>query len=82
MRKYRIRVLDFVHAICGWIVFVVYALCSSDVQRCLFPDGGENGKVLVENLPLAVGAAVSFLFALFPTRRRGIGYADAGNQKK
>ncbi|KAH7572009.1 hypothetical protein ACOSP7_014986 [Xanthoceras sorbifolium] len=76
LAKYRIRLIDFVHAFCSWLVFMVCATSSSDVQRCFFSDPSDNGKALMMNLPLAVGAAVSFLFMLFPTRRRGIGYVD------
>ncbi|TXG65644.1 hypothetical protein EZV62_006919 [Acer yangbiense] len=76
LTNYRIRFIDFVHAFCSWLVFMVYAMCSSDVMRCFYPHPSDNVNVLMMNLPLAVGDAVSFLFMLFPTRRRGIGYAD------
>ncbi|KAK2640564.1 hypothetical protein Ddye_028359 [Dipteronia dyeriana] len=76
--KYRIQPIDFVHAFCSWLVFVVYAMCSSDVMRCFYPRPSDNVNVLMMNLPLAVGSAMSFLFMLFPTKRRGIGYADKG----
>ncbi|KAK1582545.1 hypothetical protein Q3G72_016112 [Acer saccharum] len=82
LAKYRIRLIDFVHAFCSWLVFIVYAMCSSDVMRCFYPHPSDNVNVLVMNLPLAVGSAVSFLFMLFPTKRRGIGYADKGTEKK
>ncbi|KAK4850294.1 hypothetical protein QYF36_005404 [Acer negundo] len=78
LAKYRIRPIDFVHAFCSWLVFMVDAMCSSDVMRCFYPHPSDNVNVLVMNLPLAVGSAVSFLFMLFPTKRRGIGYADKG----
>ncbi|KAK2640574.1 hypothetical protein Ddye_028369 [Dipteronia dyeriana] len=82
LAKYRIRFIDFVHAFCSWLVFMVYAMCSSDVMRCFYPHPSDNVNVLMMNLPLAVGGAVSFLFMLFPTKRRGIGYADKGTKKK
>ncbi|KAK0602126.1 hypothetical protein LWI29_030571 [Acer saccharum] len=82
LTNYRIRFIDFVHAFCSWLVFMVYAMCSSDVMRCFYPHPSDNVNVLMVNLPLAVGGAVSFLFMLFPTKRRGIGYADKGTQKK
>ncbi|TXG65643.1 hypothetical protein EZV62_006918 [Acer yangbiense] len=82
LAKYRIRFIDFVHAFCSWLVFIVYAMCSSDVMRCFYPHPSDNVNVLMVNLPLAVGGAVSFLFMLFPTKRRGIGYADKRTQKK
>ncbi|KAK3200362.1 hypothetical protein Dsin_023777 [Dipteronia sinensis] len=82
LAKYRLQFLDFVHAFCSWLVFMVYAMCSSDVLRCFYPHPSDNVNVLMMNLPLAIGGAVSFLFMLFPTRRRGIGYADKEAQKK
>ncbi|KAK3200360.1 hypothetical protein Dsin_023775 [Dipteronia sinensis] len=82
LAKYRIKPTDFIHAFCSWLVFVVYAMCSSDVMRCFYPHPSDNVNVLIMNLPLAVGGAVSFIFMLFPTNRRGIGYADKGTEKK
>ncbi|KAJ0013409.1 hypothetical protein Pint_19962 [Pistacia integerrima] len=76
LRKYRIRMKDFVHAFASLLVFLVFATSSTDVQRCFFPHAGANGNTLMMNLPLAVGAFASFLFMIFPTKRRGIGYAD------
>ncbi|KAH7527262.1 hypothetical protein ACOSP7_014981 [Xanthoceras sorbifolium] len=76
-KEYRIRFIDFVHAFSSLLVFLVFATNDSDVQNCFFPHATPNGNALMMNLPLAVGAAVSFLFMLFPTTRRGIGYADS-----
>ncbi|KAI9186613.1 hypothetical protein LWI28_019061 [Acer negundo] len=89
--KYRIRLIDFVHALSSLLVFLVFATSNSDVQRCVFPRPTANGNALMINLPLLVGGAMSFLFMLFPTKRRGIGYpkqnakpkkADTGEPKK
>ncbi|TXG65649.1 hypothetical protein EZV62_006924 [Acer yangbiense] len=73
LAKYKIQPIDYVHAFCSLLVFMVYAMCSSDVMRCFHPHPSANVNVLMMNLPLAVGSAVSFLFMLFPTKRRGIG---------
>ncbi|XP_024439153.1 protein DMP10 [Populus trichocarpa] len=43
---------------------------------------GANEKALIMNLPLGAGFLASFLFMLFPTKRRGIGYADTAPVKK
>ncbi|XP_031261584.1 protein DMP10-like [Pistacia vera] len=74
--NYKIHPKDFVHAFASLLVFLVFATSSTDVQRCFFPHAGANGNTLMMNLPLAVGAFASFLFTIFPTKRRGIGYAD------
>lgn len=57
-------------------VFLIFALSDSEVQGCLLPGDGVDENVLVMNLPLGAGVLSSFLFVLFPTTRRGIGYAD------
>ncbi|KAI9186776.1 hypothetical protein LWI28_020737 [Acer negundo] len=82
LAMYRLQFKDFVHGFCSWLVFMVYAMCSSDVLRCFYPHPSDNVNILMMNLPLAIGGAVSFLFTLFPTRRRGIGYADKEAHKK
>lgn len=74
--KYKLRLVDFVHAFMSLIVFLVFAFSSSAVQGCFFPDGGEDLRALTTNLPLGVGVLSSFMFTIFPTTRRGIGYSD------
>lgn len=64
------------HAFGSVFVFLIFALSDSDVQRCFFYEGGENLNVLMMNLPVGAGVLSTFLFVLFPTTRRGIGYAD------
>ncbi|KAK2640577.1 hypothetical protein Ddye_028372 [Dipteronia dyeriana] len=77
-----IRRIDFVHAISSLLVFLVFATNDYDVQHCFFPHATPNGNAVMMNLPLAVGAGSSFIFMLFPTTRRGIGYADSLANKK
>ncbi|KAJ1387471.1 Protein DMP [Sesbania bispinosa] len=77
--KFRIRVIDFVHAFLSLFVFLIFAISNSSVQTCLVPNEGPNESVLIMNLPLGVGVLSSFLFTIFPTTRRGIGYADMPN---
>ncbi|KAK3200368.1 hypothetical protein Dsin_023783 [Dipteronia sinensis] len=81
-KEYRIKPIDFVHAFSSLLVFLVFATNDSDVQNCFFPRATPNENALMMNLPLAVGAGASFLFMLFPTTRRGIGYADSVAHKK
>lgn len=75
LAKFRICCMDFVPAFVSLIVFLVFALSDSDVQRCYFPEAGANVNALLMNLPLGAGVLASFLFMLFPTTRRGIGIA-------
>ncbi|XP_057250097.1 protein DMP10 [Beta vulgaris subsp. vulgaris] len=78
LSKYRIMFIDFVHAFVSLVVFLVFALGDAHVLKCFLGDSADNDWVnsLLLNLPLGVGALSSFLFLLFPTNRRGIGYAD------
>ncbi|XP_011023528.1 PREDICTED: uncharacterized protein LOC105124983 isoform X2 [Populus euphratica] len=78
----RITFTDFVHAFTSLTVFLVFALSNSNVQNCFFPKAGANEKALIMNLPLGAGFLASFLFMLFPTKRRGIGYGDTAPPKK
>ncbi|XVF31279.1 hypothetical protein REPUB_Repub16aG0132100 [Reevesia pubescens] len=76
LKKYRLTAIDFIHACCSLTLFLVIACSSFDVQGCFFPEPGPNCNALMTNLPLAAGILASGLFMLFPTKRRGIGYAD------
>lgn len=76
LEKYRLTAIDFVHACCSLTLFLVMACSSFDVQGCFFPEPGHIGDALMTNLPLLAGILASGLFMLFPTKRRGIGYAD------
>lgn len=76
LSKYRLTAIDFVHACCSMTLFLVMACSSTYVQGCFFPEPGPNANALMKNLPLLAGAVASGLFMLFPTKRRGIGFAD------
>ncbi|KZV47329.1 hypothetical protein F511_07752 [Dorcoceras hygrometricum] len=80
LSKFKISLIDFVHAFVSLLVFLVFAFSESNVQDCLLAGvGGANMDELAMNLPLAAGAFASFMFVIFPTTRRGIGYADLPN---
>ncbi|KAK6915532.1 Protein DMP [Dillenia turbinata] len=78
LSKFKISFIDFVHAFLSLIVFIIFALGESLVQTCFFEkqSGDENYNALVLNLPLGVGVLTSFIFMIFPTTRRGIGFSD------
>ncbi|XP_073152402.1 protein DMP4-like [Henckelia pumila] len=78
LSKFKIGLIDFVHAFVSLFVFLVFAFSDSDVHNCFLAGlgiGGANVDELAMNLPLAAGAFSSFMFLIFPTTRRGIGYA-------
>ncbi|KAM0010410.1 putative protein DMP [Helianthus debilis subsp. tardiflorus] len=76
LKRLKINGIDVVHAFVSLVVFLVFAFSDIDVQRCMFPHSGANLSVVMMNLPLGVGILASFLFTIFPTTRRGLGYAD------
>lgn len=82
LSKFRIRWIDFVHAFVSLFVFLIFAISDTDVQSCFFPEAGGNMDAMVMNLPLGAGVFSSFLFMIFPTTRRGIGYADLPSSVK
>ena len=76
MNRFKLSFKDFVHAFVLLLVFTVFALSNSNVQSCFFPGVGAYENALWMNLPLGAGILSSFLFTIFPTKRRSIGYAD------
>ncbi|XP_071704870.1 protein DMP10-like [Rutidosis leptorrhynchoides] len=76
LKRFKINGVDIVHALVSLFVFLVFAVSDTDVQNCLFNESGANLNVLLMNLPLGVGILASFVFTIFPTTRRGLGYAD------
>ncbi|XP_059435648.1 protein DMP10-like [Corylus avellana] len=77
LEKLKIETLDFVHAFGSLFVFLIFAVSSTDVLLCFFPEADhENEYSIVIYLPLVAGALSSFLFSICPTKRKGLGYAD------
>ncbi|KAL5228931.1 hypothetical protein ABZP36_017196 [Zizania latifolia] len=76
LSRFRIRALDFVHAIFSAVVFLAVALADANIQSCLFPDAGPDMRELLVNLPLGAGFLSSMVFMIFPTTRKSIGYTD------
>ncbi|KAJ8769728.1 hypothetical protein K2173_005934 [Erythroxylum novogranatense] len=72
----KLTAIDFVQAIGSLSVFLAFALSSSEVQDCFFPKPGPNQNAWITNLPLAAGLLGSFVFMIFPTKRKGIGCAE------
>ncbi|KAF3339304.1 hypothetical protein FCM35_KLT16775 [Carex littledalei] len=81
LRRLRIRIVDFVHAIFTSFVFLVVAFSDTGVQRCFFPSADSNVKELFVNLPMGAAFLASFVFIIFPTTRKGIGYTNGTKQQ-
>ncbi|KAL6868237.1 hypothetical protein ACP4OV_015082 [Aristida adscensionis] len=82
LARLRLRPLDYVHAFFAAVVFLTVAFSDVGLQRCFFPDAGANAHALLTNLPLGMSFLSSFVFIIFPTKRKGIGYNDATPQHK
>ncbi|KAF7085208.1 hypothetical protein CFC21_088678 [Triticum aestivum] len=81
-RRLRIRPLDFVRAIFTALVFLTVAFSDVGLQNCFFPNAGMDTQELLKNLPLGIAFLSSFVFMIFPTKRKGIGYSDTTPRQK
>jgi hypothetical protein len=70
---YRLRFIDFVHAIVSVMIFVAITLFNQNVVSCFYPIASEDTKQLLTTLPVAIGVIGSMLFVSFPTTLHGIG---------
>ncbi|RLM93127.1 uncharacterized protein C2845_PM08G15000 [Panicum miliaceum] len=76
LQKLRLRPLDYVHAFFTAVVFLTVTFSDVGLQRCFFPNADANTNELLKNLPLGTAFLSSFVFFIFPTKRKGIGYSD------
>ncbi|MQL91515.1 hypothetical protein Taro_024134 [Colocasia esculenta] len=71
--RYRMGVVDLVHALMAVMVFAAIALSDKRVTNCLFPGHEAEMEEVMESFPLMVGVLCSGLFLVFPNTRYGIG---------
>lgn len=72
--KYRLRFVDFAHALMSVMVFSAIALSDQNVVNCFYPAAQGETKEMLDVLPVGIGAITSMLFIAFPTTRHGIGF--------
>lgn len=72
--KYRIRLMDGVHAVLSVLVFGAVALRDKNVLNCFYPSPKKETQEVLDIVPMGIGLICSLLFVVFPTRRHGIGY--------
>ncbi|KAI3675334.1 hypothetical protein L1987_84923 [Smallanthus sonchifolius] len=77
--KYRLRFIDFVHAVMSIMVFAAVTLFDQDVVNCFYPSPTDEIKELLTALPVGFGVVFSMLFVVFPTKRHGIGFPVTTN---
>nr|GFB63666.1 protein DMP3-like [Tanacetum cinerariifolium] len=81
LSKYRLRFIDWVHALLSVLVFGAVALRDRNVVNCFYPSPGHEAQEVLDIVPIGVGLLSSALFVVFPTRRHGIGYPITPNNK-
>ncbi|CAM0902188.1 unnamed protein product [Alopecurus aequalis] len=81
-RRLRIQPLDFIHGFFTVLVFLTVAFSDVGLQDCFFPNASKNSEALIKNLPLGMAFLSSFVFMIFPTKRKGIGYNDTSPRRK
>ncbi|XP_010277272.1 PREDICTED: uncharacterized protein LOC104611772 [Nelumbo nucifera] len=74
LSSYRIKLIDFVHAVLSVLVFVAVALRDRNIVSCFYPKPKHETQEVLDIVPVAVGLICSLLFVVFPTTRHGIGY--------
>lgn len=74
LRKYRLRTIDWVHAILSVLVFVAVAMRDKNILSCFYPMPGHETQEVSNIVPVGIGLICSMLFVVFPTSRHGIGY--------
>lgn len=74
LSKYKMRPIDWVHAVLSVFVFGVVVLRDKNVVSCFYPKPSHETQEVLDILPIGVGLICSLLFVVFPTRRHGIGY--------
>ncbi|GMN53868.1 hypothetical protein TIFTF001_023006 [Ficus carica] len=77
--NYRVRVIDFFHALASLLVFAAVASFDQNVVKCFCPEPSEEVKELLVALPVGVGVLCSLFFVAFPSRRHGIGFPLSRN---
>uniref|UniRef100_A0A5B7BRP1 Uncharacterized protein n=1 Tax=Davidia involucrata TaxID=16924 RepID=A0A5B7BRP1_DAVIN len=74
LSKFRLGLIDWVHAVLSVFVFVAMALRDKNVLSCFYPMPTHETQEVLDIVPLGIGLICSLLFVVFPTRRHGIGY--------
>ncbi|KAL5212775.1 hypothetical protein ABZP36_023622 [Zizania latifolia] len=75
--RYRLGARDVLHGVLSFAVFLAVAMVDRNVVACFYPVESPAARQLLAAVPMAAGAAGSFLFAMFPSTRRGIGFPVA-----
>ncbi|CAJ1938474.1 unnamed protein product [Sphenostylis stenocarpa] len=72
--NFRLKFIDFMHAVMSILVFAAVALFDQNVVDCFIPSPSTEIREILTVLPVAIGIFCSMLFVAFPTQRHGIGF--------
>ncbi|KAI4319770.1 hypothetical protein MLD38_033330 [Melastoma candidum] len=72
--RYRIKLLDFVHASLSTAIFSVIVAFDPNFRKCYIPSPSEEERRLLVAVPAAVGIGCSIFFLAFPSKRHGVGF--------
>ncbi|KFK28986.1 hypothetical protein AALP_AA7G073800 [Arabis alpina] len=79
LRKYCIRIVDWIHAVLSVLVFGAVALRDKNAVTCFYPAPEQGTKKVLDIVPMGVGVICGLLFLVFPARRHGVGYPVTGD---
>ncbi|KAL3851352.1 hypothetical protein ACJIZ3_013234 [Penstemon smallii] len=77
--KYKLKFIDFVHALMSILVFAAIALFDQNVVNCFYPTPSAGMEEVLTTVPVGIGVICSMLFVVFPTKRHGIGFPVTSN---
>ncbi|XP_066334617.1 protein DMP3-like [Miscanthus floridulus] len=77
LEERRLKTMDWVHAFFTAVVFLTIAGSDVGLQNCFFPKASDDTRQLLKNLPLGMAVMSSFVFIIFPTTRKGMGFDDS-----
>ncbi|KAL1537838.1 protein DMP4-like [Salvia divinorum] len=80
--KYKVRFIDFAHAVMSAVVFAAVAMFNENVVECLWPAPSPGTKEVLAALPVGIGMVGSMFFVAFPTTRHGIGFPVTSSSTK
>ncbi|XP_050214510.1 protein DMP4-like [Mercurialis annua] len=72
--NYRLRFIDFMHAVMSVLVFGAITLFDQNTVTCFYPSPTPEKREILTALPVGIGMICSMLFVVFPTQRHGIGF--------
>ncbi|KAJ0240682.1 Protein DMP6 [Hirschfeldia incana] len=72
---YKLRFIDFAHAIMSFLVFGAVVMFDQNAVKCFIPEPSAEEAEILTALPVGIGVFCSMLFATFPTTRHGIGFS-------